>query len=135
MGILNVTPDSFSDGGQFSAENIPAVLEQTKKMYESVSKLGRILILDIGGESSRPGEAAFSGISKVSGATPVSVEEELSRVIPVIEALQKEEWFLNGNILISVDTWKSEVAEKALDAGARIINDITAGKDPKMFEV
>ena len=65
----------------------------------------------------------------------MTAEQELQRVIPVIEALQKEEWFHKGKILISVDTWKSEVAEKALEVGAHMINDVTAGKDPKMFEV
>eukprot|EP01127_Copromyxa_protea_P019063 TRINITY_DN6105_c0_g1_i2.p1 TRINITY_DN6105_c0_g1~~TRINITY_DN6105_c0_g1_i2.p1 ORF type:complete len:526 (-),score=118.67 TRINITY_DN6105_c0_g1_i2:352-1929(-) len=124
MGILNVTPDSFSDGGQYSANDMPVIIEQIKKMYTSVKKMGRILVLDIGGESTRP------------GATPVSAEEEASRVIPVVEALRKEEWFVNADdVLISVDTWKSEVADKAIAAGAHVINDVTAGRDPKMFEV
>lgn len=59
----------------------------------------------------------------------------MARVVPVIEALQKEPWFREGKIIISVDTWKSEVAEKALVAGAHLINDVTSGRDPKMFGV
>lgn len=135
MGILNVTPDSFSDGGVFSVQDIPKILAEVQRMHASVSKLGRTLILDIGGESTRPGTSKLPSLANSLGATPVSTEEELQRVIPVIEALQKEEWFHQGQILISVDTWKSDVAAKAVEAGAHLINDVTAGKDPKMLEV
>jgi dihydropteroate synthase len=102
MGVVNVTPDSFSDGGQFldAARAIAHALELIKQGAD---------ILDIGGESSRP------------GATPVSVEEELARVLPVVEALARD----TGAVL-SIDTVKAEVAERTLAAGAHIINDITA---------
>lgn len=110
MGVLNVTPDSFSDGGQFLD-------------LESASSHGRELVLagativDIGGESSRP------------GATPVSLDEELARVVPVVAALANEP------VTLSVDTTKSGVAAAALDAGAQIINDISAATvDPAMLE-
>src|SRR5689334_8525800 len=103
MGILNVTPDSFSDGGQFlSLEN---AIDHGKRMRDEGADL-----IDVGGESTRP---ASSG--------PVSGEEETNRVIPVIEALAQR-----TNTPISVDTTKSEVARAALDAGAAIVNDISA---------
>ena len=102
MGILNVTPDSFSDGGQFlSAEQAVAYAE--KMIAEGAD------IIDVGGESTRP------------GGEPVSVEEEIERVVPVIEAL-----VARVSTPISVDTTKSEVARAALDAGASIVNDISA---------
>lgn len=111
MGILNVTPDSFSDGGQF---------DQTERAIEHAFALiedGATLI-DIGGESTRP------------GSKPVSADEEAARILPVIAALAKK------NVLISVDTWKSEVAAKALAAGAHMVNDITALQgDPEMAAV
>ena len=104
MGVLNVTPDSFSDGGEFfSAEK--AVARGRQIAVEGAQ------IVDVGGESSRP------------GAETVSVEEELRRVIPVIEKLHDK-----IDIVISVDTSKSEVASAALDAGASIINDVTGGR-------
>jgi len=110
MGILNVTPDSFSDGGCFSSRK--DALEQANRLIEEGTD-----ILDIGGESTRP------------FAVPVSVEEELERVIPVIEAIR-----LNHSIPISIDTTKAVVAREALDAGADIINDISAlQKDPEMI--
>ncbi len=102
MGVLNVTPDSFYDGGRFL--DTKEALKQGMKMAED-----RADIIDVGGESSRP------------GSDPVSVEEELKRVIPVIEGLAKE-----IDIPISVDTYKSEVAKKALDIGASMVNDISA---------
>ncbi len=103
MGVLNVTPDSFSDGGIYlSAEAAHA------RALEMIAE-GAALI-DIGGESSRP------------GAEPVSEAEELSRVLPVIERLRSE-----SDIIISVDTTKSSVARAALDSGADMINDISAG--------
>ena len=111
MGILNVTPDSFSDGGQFHA--VDAALEQARRMITEGAT-----IIDIGGESTRP------------GSDPVSVDEEVERTVPVIEALRKE-W--NG--WISIDTTKSEVAKAALDAGADIVNDVSGLRDPAMVTV
>lgn len=100
MGILNVTPDSFSDGGRYN--NLDSALEQAKKMVED-----GVDIIDIGGESTRLGH------------TQISVEEEIERVVPVIEMLSKE-----LDVIISIDTYKYQVAEAALKAGAHIINDI-----------
>lgn len=100
MGILNVTPDSFSDGGRYN--NLDSALEQAKKMVED-----GVDIIDIGGESTRLGH------------TQISEEEEIGRVVPVIEMLSKE-----LDIIISIDTYKYQVAEAALKAGAHIINDI-----------
>ncbi len=112
MGILNITPDSFSDGGCFF-ETGQAIQQGLKLIQEGAD------ILDIGGESSRP------------GSDPVSAEEEKNRLIPVIRALRE-----HTDILISVDTTKSEVAQYALDAGADIINDISAGRfDTHMLEL
>lgn len=102
MGILNVTPDSFSDGGEYLALN--AALSQAANMANSGAD-----IIDIGGESTRP------------GASAVTVEEELQRVIPVVEAIHK-----NINVIISVDTSKPEVMEAAVNAGAGLINDVRA---------
>jgi dihydropteroate synthase len=102
MGILNITPDSFSDGGQFfTLDNAVGHAEQ---MISDGAD-----IIDVGGESTRP------------GGEPVSVEEEIKRVVPVIEALARR-----VNTPLSVDTTKSEVARAALDAGAAIVNDISA---------
>ncbi|MHB9028035.1 MAG: dihydropteroate synthase [Candidatus Latescibacterota bacterium] len=112
MGILNVTPDSFSDGGRFVGRDL--AVEHALTLAEDGAD-----ILDIGGESTRP------------GAEPVSLEAELERVIPVVKALA-------GKIAIpvSVDTTKAEVAERALDAGAAMVNDISALRfDPRMAEV
>jgi dihydropteroate synthase len=112
MGILNVTPDSFSDGGRFL--KVEDAIRCGIKMAEEGAD-----IIDIGGESTRP------------GSDSITIEEELSRVIPVIEALHKE-----ADAPISIDTYKSEVAKKALDAGAEMINDISALRfDPKVKEV
>jgi dihydropteroate synthase len=112
MGILNTTPDSFSDGGQFNT--FDTALAQARELIEAGAH-----ILDIGGESSRP------------FAEPVSEQEELDRTIPVIEALANE-----IEIPISIDTVKSSVARAALDAGAAIINDISAfEKDPAMADL
>jgi dihydropteroate synthase len=102
MGILNVTPDSFSDGGQFLS--LDAALAQAEQMIAEGAD-----IVDVGGESTRP------------GGEPVSVEEEIKRVVPVIEALSSR-----TSTPISVDTTKSEVARAALEAGAAIVNDISA---------
>ncbi|MFQ6032835.1 MAG: dihydropteroate synthase [Candidatus Zixiibacteriota bacterium] len=112
MGILNVTPDSFSDGGKFLRTE-DAVRRGIKMAEEGAD------IIDVGGESTRP------------GSDPVTIEEELSRVIPVIEALSQK-----IDIPISIDTYKSEVAKKALDAGAEMINDISALRfDPQMKKI
>jgi dihydropteroate synthase len=112
MGILNVTPDSFSDGGKFN--QLEAALEHAKEMVEQGAD-----IIDIGGESTRP------------GAEKVSLEEELRRVIPAVKAVANE-----VNAPISVDTYKAEVAKQAIEAGAHIINDVWGAKaDPKMAEV
>jgi dihydropteroate synthase len=105
MGVLNVTPDSFSDGGECFATDA-AIGSGIKMALEGAD------IIDVGGESTRP------------GAEPVSVKEELRRVIPVIEKLRTK-----IDIFISIDTSKSEVASAALDAGASIINDVTAGRE------
>ena len=112
-GIINVTPDSFSDGGKyFSVEH---ALEQARRLVSDGATM-----LDIGGESTRPGSSSY-----------VEIEEEIQRVVPVIEAIRQE-----SDVLISVDTWKSQVAEAALKAGAHIVNDITGLMgDEKMAEV
>jgi dihydropteroate synthase len=112
MGVLNVTPDSFSDGGEFFATDA-AIASGIKMALEGAD------IIDVGGESTRP------------GAEPVSVKEELRRVIPVIQGLRAK-----IAIFVSIDTSKSEVASAALDAGASIINDVTAGRgDEKMLSL
>ena len=102
MGVLNVTPDSFSDGGKFFGSS--SAIEQAKSMVDNGAG-----IIDVGGESTRP------------GALSVSVNDELKRVIPVIEVLTKE-----INIPISIDTSKPEVMEQAVESGASIINDVNA---------
>lgn len=111
MGIVNVTPDSFSDGGQYLDP-------------EAATAHGLALVaagadvLDVGGESTRP------------GAEPVSEAEELRRVLPVVERLS-----LAAGVPVSIDTRKAAVAAAALDAGAAIVNDVAAGSDPDLFEV
>ena len=111
-GIINVTPDSFSDGGQFFA--VDQALQQARKLIAEGASM-----LDIGGESTRP------------GSSYVEIEEEIQRVVPVIEAIRKE-----SDVLISIDTWKSQVAEAALAAGANLVNDITGLMgDEKMAHV
>ena len=107
MGILNVTPDSFSDGGKYTGIN--QALKQIERMLaEGVD------IIDIGGESTRP------------GSDSVSVTEQQQRVIPVITAIRQQ---LKSTVLISIDTTSSEVAKAALTAGANIINDVSAGQN------
>lgn len=103
MGILNVTPDSFSDGGCYD------VLESAMSQVESMIKSG-VDVIDIGGESTRP------------GATFVTAQEEIERVVPVIKAIKKR-----YSIPISIDTYKTETAKAALEAGADILNDVWAG--------
>ncbi|MGZ4956830.1 MAG: dihydropteroate synthase [Methylobacter sp.] len=107
MGILNVTPDSFSDGGKFSGLN-EAIQQVELMLSEGVD------IIDIGGESTRP------------GSDSVAADEQIRRVVPVIEAIRQQ---LNSDILISIDTTLSEVAKAALDAGADIINDVSGGRE------
>ncbi|PMK04515.1 dihydropteroate synthase [Vibrio sp. 10N.261.55.A7] len=111
MGILNVTPDSFSDGGQFST--LEKALHQAEKMISA-----GVSIIDIGGESTRP------------GAPDVTLEEELIRVIPIIQAIRNK-----YDVWISIDTSKAEVMEKAIAAGADIINDVRALQEPGALEV
>jgi len=106
MGILNVTPDSFSDGGKFSG------LEAAMRQVELMLSEG-VDIIDIGGESTRP------------GADPVAASEQIQRVVPVIEAIRQ---CVNIDVLISIDTTLSEGAKAALDAGADIINDVSGGR-------
>jgi dihydropteroate synthase len=110
MGILNVTPDSFSDGGQFSSLDV--AVEQGLRLVDEGAD-----ILDVGGESTRP------------RATPVPADEELRRVIPVVERLAQR-----TAVPISIDTMKSKVAREALQAGAKIVNDVSAGTfDPQLL--
>lgn len=112
MGILNVTPDSFSDGGRWST--IEKAVEQGLRLVQEGAD-----ILDIGGESTRP------------GAEPISQDEELRRVIPVLEKLVAQ-----TSVPISIDTMKSSVAKEALAAGAAIVNDVSAGTyDEEMFKL
>ncbi|MFS0616100.1 dihydropteroate synthase [Lederbergia ruris] len=112
MGILNVTPDSFSDGGRFNNES--HALEHAMDMIENGADM-----IDIGGESTRPGH------------DPVSVDEEIARVVPIIESLATK-----IQVPISIDTYKASTAERAVAAGATIINDIWgAKKDPEIASV
>ncbi|MCG9678178.1 MULTISPECIES: dihydropteroate synthase [Vibrio] len=111
MGILNVTPDSFSDGGQFQA--LDDALNQARRMIDA-----GITIIDIGGESTRP------------GAPDVDLEEELQRTIPVIKAIRTF-----SDVWISIDTSKAEVMRQAAEAGADIINDVRALQEPNALEV
>ena len=112
MGILNVTPDSFSDGGKFN--EVEAAVARAKQMVAEGAK-----IIDIGGESTRPGHTAISD------------EEEIARVVPIIQAIRAE-----VNAVISIDTYKSKVARAAILAGAHVINDIWGAKrDPNVAKV
>lgn len=112
MGILNATPDSFSDGGKYN--NVDRAVKHAIQMVED-----GVDIIDIGGESTRP------------GYEKISVQEELERVAPVIEAVKKE-----VKVPISIDTYKAEVAKGAIEAGAHIINDIWGAKyDPNMATI
>lgn len=112
MGILNVTPDSFSDGGRFG--HIDAALEHAEQMLRDGAK-----IIDIGGESTRPGHV------------PVSLAQEIERTVPIIEAITRE-----FGCVVSIDTYKAGVAEEAIKAGAQIINDIWGAKrEPAIADV
>lgn len=130
MGIVNVTPDSFSDGGQF-LDSDKAIAHAEQLLDEGAD------ILDIGGESTRPGARVNAGASKLAEtnsnetrngpaanlkAPAVSAENELRRVLPVIAALKKK----HPSVLISVDTYKADVARAAVEAGAEIVNDVSA---------
>ena len=110
MGVLNVTPDSFSDGGLY-ADTETAVAHGARLVDEGAD------IVDVGGESTRP------------GAAPVEPDEERRRVVPVIEGLRRA----RPDAVLSVDTRRADVARAALDAGATIVNDIGAGRDPAML--
>jgi dihydropteroate synthase len=110
MGVLNVTPDSFSDGGQYISKS--EAIRQANLMTSQGAT-----IIDIGGESTRP------------GASPVSLDEELNRVLPVIEAIRS-----TSDILISIDTSKAEVMKQAVDAGASIVNDVYGLRQPGALE-
>ena len=109
MGILNVTPDSFSDGGHFIEAD--AALRRVAEMLEE-----KATVIDVGGESSRPRGSAYG-----AGAEAVSVGEEIRRVVPVVEAIAER----FPMAIVSVDTYKPEVARAVLEAGAHIINDVT----------
>jgi dihydropteroate synthase len=111
MGILNVTPDSFSDGGEYVGPD--AALEQANRMATAGA-----LVVDVGGESTRP------------GAEPVTAADEMGRVLPVVQALAHA-----GRVVVSVDTTKPEVARAALEAGAHLINDVNGLRDPAMRAV
>src|SRR5690625_2905501 len=112
MGILNVTPDSFSDGGSY--DSIEKAVAQAKKLEAQGAD-----IIDIGGESTRPDH------------DPVSEDEEISRVIPMIEGVKKA-----VNVPISIDTYKAETARQALSAGAEMINDVWGAKrEPEIAKV
>ncbi len=111
MGILNVTPDSFSDGGRFV--DVPAAIAHAQRMAGEGAQ-----IIDVGGESTRP------------GADPVSASEEQDRILPVIEALS------GAGLIVSVDTWRAETAAAALAAGAHIVNDVHGlQRDPAIADV
>src|SRR5918999_846190 len=110
MGIVNVTPDSFSDGGEWFERE--AAIEHGRRLVQEGAS-----ILDVGGESTRP------------YSDPVSVRDELERVVPVVEELA------GVGAQISVDTMKLEVARAAVDAGATYVNDVTAFRDPGMAEL
>ncbi len=111
MGILNVTPDSFSDGGKFNS--LDNALQQAERMIKA-----GVSIIDIGGESTRP------------GAPDVSLEEELARVIPTIKAIRAK-----FDVWISIDTSKAEVMRQAVEAGADVINDVRALQEPGALQV
>ena len=111
MGILNITPDSFSDGGKYLTLN-----EALKRAHEMIEE--GVDIIDIGGESTRP------------GSEPISLDEELKRIIPIIEALKKD-----SDIAISVDTYKPQVMKEAIDRDVAMINDVYALRQPGAIDV
>jgi len=111
VGVVNVTPDSFSDGGLFAG--VDEAVEHGARLVDDGADL-----VDVGGESTRP------------GSDPVPVDEELRRVVPVIEGVVKS----RPEVVVSVDTRKAEVARAALDVGAVVVNDVTGGIDPSLLE-
>ena len=111
MGILNITPDSFSDGGQYLTLH-----EALKRAHEMIEE--GVDIIDIGGESTRP------------GSEPITIDEELKRIVPIIEALKKE-----SDIAISVDTYKPQVMKEVIDMDVAMINDVYALSQPKAIDV
>ncbi len=124
MGVVNVTPDSFYDGGNFLAPE-PAVEHALRLLEEGAD------ILDIGGESTRPG-ARVAGEEPTPTRIPVTAEEELQRVLPVIEGILQR----RPEAILSVDTYKAEVARRAVAAGAEIVNDVSAFQwDNKMADI
>ena len=116
MGVLNVTPDSFHDGGRHEA--LADAVAGARRMVEA-----GVDVIDVGGESTRP------------GADVVPAEEEIDRIVPVIEAVQRVDAVADGDVLVSADTRKPRVATAALEAGADIINDVTGLEDPRMREI
>ncbi|MDE2409784.1 MAG: dihydropteroate synthase, partial [Actinomycetales bacterium] len=120
MGVVNVTPDSFSDGGKYTDAKI--AIDHARQLFAEGAT-----ILDIGGESTRP------------GAERVSVTEETARVVPVISGIRSSDWYLEAAVagtapMISIDTMNHETALAAVEAGADIVNDVSGGlADPKMF--
>jgi dihydropteroate synthase len=131
MGVLNVTPDSFSDGGRYY-EHDRAIGHALRMLEEGAD------ILDIGGESTRPGAAVAVGgcdntgegnLVTVRSQNPVAAEEELRRILPVVEQVKRE----RPEAVVSIDTYKARVAEAAVSAGAEIVNDVSALRwDPEM---
>ncbi|GJM14428.1 MAG: dihydropteroate synthase [Pseudohongiella sp.] len=120
MGVLNLTPDSFSDGARYQLESADAFQVDLAKALAQVDAMvaGGAGIIDVGGESTRP------------GADKVSLEEELTRVIPVIELIEQ-----HHDVLISVDTSRAEVMKRAILAGADIVNDVRALSDPGCLDL
>ena len=111
MGIVNCTPDSFSDGGRLP--DTAAAVDHALRLLDEGAD-----VIDVGGESTRP------------GASPVDVDEEVRRVVPVIEAVRRR----RAGALLSVDTSKAAVARRALESGADLVNDVTAASDPDMLD-
>jgi dihydropteroate synthase len=122
MGILNVTPDSFSDGGQF--------LDPEKAVSHALQMLDQGAdIIDIGGESTRPGAIVSPSATQADTQRVVTAKEELERVLPVVQKLKRS----RPHSIVSIDTYKANVARAAIEAGAEIVNDVSAFRwDPKM---
>lgn len=112
MGIINITPDSFYKGSRYEGEK--EIIEKAEKIFKEGGS-----IIDVGGYSSRP------------GANDISEEDETARIVPAIKSIKKE----IPDVFISVDTFRSNVARKALESGACIVNDISGGEDPAMFSL
>jgi len=115
MGVVNMTPDSFSDGGNYN--NLESAMIHCRQLVSAGAE-----ILDIGGESTRP------------GAERIGIAQEIERVIPLIQALKKADWFADSQVEISCDTMNAQTASAAVVAGADYVNDVSGGKaDPAMF--